>query len=364
MLLKDVIDSKSIAAVATNDASNAIPYLGLQWFPEEKKAGLDLKWIKTHNGLPVILKPSNFDALPVLRAREGLKTEKTQMAFFREIMHITEEDEQEIMRIQDENDPFLPSVLQNIYNDTNTLVRGAEVVPEVMRMSLLMGKQITLTSDGVNYTYDYDADDSWKTTNFSTLSGTSMWDDTTNATPIDDLNRMRKVLARKGVVVKYALMNSNTFEYLLNNAQIRQNILAQNLTANIVVADADVMAVVQNRTGLTIVLYDKMYKDYAGNDAYFFEDDYVALLPEGKLGSTWYGTSPEERTAIQVSDVDVSMYGKGIAIAVKTEYGPPAKTSTTASEIVLPSFEGMDSVAVLKVYTEEETTETTETTTT
>lgn len=348
MLLKDVIDSKSIAAVATNDASNAIPYLGLNWFPEQKKTGLDLKWIKTHNGLPVTLKPSNFDAIPVLRAREGLKTEKTQMAFFRESMQITEEDEQEIMRIQDENDPFLPSVLQNIYNDTNTLVRGAEVVPEVMRMSLLMGKQITLTSDGVNYTYDYDADNEWKTTNYSALTSTAQWSDTANSTPIDDLNKMRKVLAKKGIVARYALMNSNTFEYLLNNAQIRQNILAQNLTANIVVADADVIAVVQNRTGLTIVLYDKMYKDYQGNDAYFFEDDYVAILPEGTLGSTWYGTTPEERTAIQVADVDVTMYG-GIAIAVKTEYGPPAKTLTTASEIVLPSFEGMDSVAVLKV---------------
>ena len=349
MLLKDVIDSKSIAAVATNDASNAIPYLGLNWFPEQKKTGLDLKWIRTHNGLPVTLKPSNFDAIPVLRAREGLKTEKTQMAFFRESMQITEEDEQEIMRIQDADDPFLPSVLQNIYNDTNTLVRGAEVVPEVMRMSLLMGKQITLTSDGVNYTYDYDADNSWKATNYSALTSTAQWSDTANSTPIDDLNRMRKVLAKKGVVARYALMNSNTFEYLLNNAQIRSNILAQNLTANIVVADADVIAAVQNRTGLTIVLYDKMYKDYAGNDAYFFENNYVALLPEGKLGSTFFGTTPEERTAIQVADVDVTMYGVGIAIAVKTEYGPPAKTLTTASEIVLPSFEGMDSVAVLKV---------------
>ena len=349
MLLKDVIDSKSIAAVATNDASNAIPYLGLNWFPEQKKTGLDLKWIRTHNGLPVTLKPSNFDAIPVLRAREGLKTEKTQMAFFRESMQITEEDEQEIMRIQDADDPFLPSVLQNIYNDTNTLVRGAEVVPEVMRMSLLMGKQITLTSDGVNYTYDYDADNSWKATNYSALTSTAQWSDTANSTPIDDLNRMRKVLAKKGVVARYALMNSNTFEYLLNNAQIRSNILAQNLTANIVVADADVIAAVQNRTGLTIVLYDKMYKDYAGNDAYFFENNYVSLLPEGKLGNTFFGTSPEERTAIQVADVDVTMYGVGIAIAVKTEYGPPAKTLTTASEIVLPSFEGMDSVAVLKV---------------
>ena len=80
MLVNEVVDTKAIALAATNDASNDIPYLGLQWFPEKKKSGLDLKWIKTHKGLPVSLKPSNFDALPTIRAREGLKTEKTQMA--------------------------------------------------------------------------------------------------------------------------------------------------------------------------------------------------------------------------------------------------------------------------------------------
>lgn len=221
MLIKEVLNSKSIAAVATNNASNQIPYLGLQWFPEQKKAGLDLKWIKTHNGLPVTLKPSNFDAIPVLRAREGLKAEKTQMAFFRESMQITEEDEQEIARINDANDPYLAAALQSIYNDTNTLVRGAEVVPEVMRMQLLSGQNITLASDNVNYTYNYDPDNSWKATNYLGLTGNAQWSDTTNSTPLTDLNNARKVLAKKGVIARYVLMNSNTFEYLIGNAQIK-----------------------------------------------------------------------------------------------------------------------------------------------
>ena len=73
------------------------------------------------------------------------------------------------------------------------------------------------------------------------------------------------------------------------------------------------------------------------------------MLPSGALGKTWFGTTPEERTARQVADVDVSIYGKGIAVAVKTEYGPPAITSVTASEIVLPSYEGMDSTFVIEV---------------
>ena len=352
MLVNEVINSKAIALAATNDASNQIPYLGLNWFPGAKKAGLDLAWVKTHNGLPVTLKPSNFDAIPVLRAREGLQKEKTQMAFFRESMQITEQDEQEIARISEANDPYLAAALQSIYDDTNNLVRCAEVVPEIMRMQLLTGQNIVLSSEGVNYTYDYDPDGSWARSNYAALSGTAEWSDTTNAKPLNDLNTARKALARKGIVARYVLMNSTTFEYLVENAQIKSAILAQNATANIFPTDADIIAVVKNRTQLTIVLYDKMYKDYNDTDQNFYPDNFVTLLPEGKLGSTWFGTTPEERTAAQVADVDVTMYGTGIAIAVKTEYGPPAKTSTTASEIVLPSFEGMDSIYVINVAQE------------
>lgn len=353
MLVNEVVDSKSIALAATEDASNKIPYLGLQWFPEKKKSGLDLKWIKTHKGLPVSLAPSNFDALPVIRARKGLKTEKTQMAFFREQMVITEEDAQEIDRIKDENDPYLTGALQSIYDDTNNLVSGAEVVPERMRMALLATVNghpvIGIESDGVNYAYDYDPTGEYAAEHYAKLEGTSMWSDTVNSKPLTDLNNARKSLQKKGQIATHVLMNSNTFQYLLENAQIRNSLLAQNQSAIVEVTDDNVIAIVKNRTKLTIALYDKMYKDESGADHYFYPDNKATLLTTNALGSTWFGTTPEERTAGQVADVDVSMYGIGIAIATKTEYGPPAITSVTASEITLPSYEGMDSTFVLEV---------------
>lgn len=355
MLTSEVINTSAIAIAATNNASNAVPYLGLQFFPEMKKAGLDLKWIKTHKGLPVTLKASNFDALPALRTREGVKIEKTQMAFFRETMQITEEDEQEIGRADDENDPYLKSALQSVYDDTNALLSGAEVVPERMRMSLLATTEghpsIGIESDGVKYEYDYDPNGEYAAKHYLKLEGTSDWSDTENSKPLTDLNNARKALAKLGKIASYVLMNSNTFEYLLNNKQVKNAILAQNLTANIEMTEENVVSIVRSRTKLSIVLYDKMYMDEDKNDQYFYPDNKVTLLPAGSLGKTWFGTTPEERTASQVADVDVSMYGVGIAIAKKVEYGPPAVTSVTASEIVLPSYENMDSTFVIKVST-------------
>ena len=39
MLVNEVVNSASIAQVATTDESNQIPYLGLNWFAEKKKSG-------------------------------------------------------------------------------------------------------------------------------------------------------------------------------------------------------------------------------------------------------------------------------------------------------------------------------------
>lgn len=354
MLINEVLNSKAIALTTTEEASNQIPYLGLNWFPERKKQGLDLSWIKTHKGLPVSLAPSNFDTIPTLRAREGLSKEKTQMAFFREGMEVGEEEMLEIERISSTDDPYLKSALSSVYDDTNNLVSGAEVVPERMRMSLLATEAghpvITIESDGVQYAYDYDKDGSYAKDHYAKLEDTSMWSDTVNSKPLTDLNNARKKLQKKGKIAKYVLMNTNTFQYLLENAQIRNSILAQNLTATIEVDDDTVNSVVQKRTKLTIVLYDKMYMDEAKKEHYFYPDNKVTLLPEGKLGSTWFGTTPDERTARQVADVDVTTYGTGITVATKVEYGPPMKMSVFASEVVLPSYENMDSTFVLEVH--------------
>lgn len=356
MLVNEVVNSKAIALAATEDANNQIPYLGLNWFPEKKKTGLDLKWIKTHKGLPVSLAPSNFDALPTIRARGGINVEKTQMAFFRESMLISETDAQEIARISDENDPYLESALNSIYDDTTNLLQGAEVVPERMRMQLLATVDGHPTigienADGVKYAYDYDPDGTYAATHYVKLTGTDMWSDTENSKPIDDLNTGRKALAKIGKVPKYILMTSTVFGYLAQNKQVRNAVLA-NALLNIdeVLDDDTVISIIQRKTKMTPVIYDKMFIDDYGNEQNFYPNDRVTLLPDTPLGNQYFGTTPEERSAGQIADLDVTIYGAGTAISVQTERnGGVISTSTTASLITLPSYENMDSTYVIEV---------------
>ena len=245
MKITDLFSAKSIAAQYTEVASNSIPYLGTAFFPAKKKLGLDLKWIKGNKGLPVSLAPSNFDAKSTLRGRVGIETESTQMAFFRESMLVKEEDEQEIMRVQEANDPYAQQVIEHIYDDANTLLAGADVVPERMRMQLLAptvdgSPRITISSNGVQYSYNYDPDASYKTNNYLAIAtATKKWDDHANSDPMSDVSAAcDAVEAQTGVRPSIMLVSKATMNHLRQNANIRSAILAQNATANIFMTDA------------------------------------------------------------------------------------------------------------------------------
>lgn len=355
MNIRDVYNAKAIALVNTEAANNKIAYLGAGLFPARKKMGLDLKWIKTSKGLPVSLMPSNFDAVSTLRSREGFKMTETEMAFFRESMLIKEADEQEIMRIQDSADPYAGDVLSRIFDDANTLVDGANVVPERMIMQLLApsdgSPKISIQADGVTYAYNYDPNSTYKTNNFAELTnGTDKWSDTTNSDPMDDVSTaIDTVEALTGERPAIMIVSKKTMNYLKQNAKIKSAILAQNTTANIFMSDKRVDELFNNELGIRVVVYAKQYKDETGTAQKFYPDGFATLVPAGALGSTWYGTTPEERTLMGNATADVSIVNTGVAVAV-TVSNDPVQTKTTVSEIVLPSYERMDSTYVIKCY--------------
>lgn len=355
MNIRDAYTSKAIALVNTEVASNRIAYLGAGLFPAKKKMGLDLKWIKTSKGLPVSLAPSNFDAVSTLRSREGFKLTETEMAFFRESMLVKEADEQEIMRVKDSTDPYAAEVLGRIFDDANTLVDGANVVPERMIMQLLApsdgSPKISIEANGVTYAYNYDPNSTYKTKNFASLTtDTDKWSDTTNSDPMDDIaTALDAVEAETGERPSIMIVSRKTMDYLKQNAKIKSAILAQNTTATVFMNDNRVKEVFSNELGIRIIVYSKQYKKEDGTAAKFYPDGFATLIPDGALGNTWYGTTPEERTLMGSGEADVSIVNTGVAVALTTT-SDPVHTKTTVSEIVLPSYERMDSTYVIKCY--------------
>lgn len=357
MKLTDVFTAEAIALNYTNAASNSVPYYGKGLFPAQKKAGLDLKWIKGHNGLPVSLAPSAFDAKSKFRDRVGVSVNETQMAFFRESMLVKEADEQEMMRVQDANDPYAAQVLTNIFNDTQTLIDGANVVPERMIMQLLapiggnMG--INITANGVDYTYNYDPDGSWKKEHYAKIeTENDKWTSAETCDPVRDLeNALDAQEQATGNRPSVLLMAKETFNLIKNSKKVQAGVLARNTTSTVDYINyttARVQSYIEEELNVTVVVYNKQYKDETGTAKKFYPANMVAMLPSGTLGSTWYGTTPEERTLAQKADASVTIVNTGVAVAV-TVTDDPVNTKTTCSEIVLPSFERANEVYCLEV---------------
>ena len=143
-------------------------------------------------------------------------------------------------------------------------------------------------------------------------------------------------------------MNTATFNLLAKTDAVKNRYLTTNGLSLGYLTNTEVASAVKNTSGLDIVLYDKQYKDESGVAHAFVPDGYVCLVPSGSLGNTWYGTTPEEADLMGNSDAEVSIVNTGVAITRIVD-NHPVNVNTFASEIVLPSYERMDEVAVLKV---------------
>ena len=354
--LYDIFVSNALAAYWENiNANMDDPFIGTSLFPVAKQTGLELSWIKGKNNLPVVLQPSAFDTKASLRDRIGVKELQTEMPFFREAMRIGEKDRQQIETLLAKGQNFAQPTIMRIFDDVKNLVDGAQVQAERMRFNVLFkgALNITATAAGstVNYTYNYDVDGTWASDNCATLLTTSKWDLANKATndPIQDLLDLKDKAALKGKILTRVILNTATLKGMLASESIVKA-MNPNGFSSMIVTRKNLQAYVEDQTGLTFVVYDKMYTDETGTDNKFVPDGYIAALPSNPLGNTWYGTTPEEFDLLSGStNASVSIVNTGVAITTIKE-PHPVNVETIVSEIVLPSFERMADVFVVKVY--------------
>lgn len=355
MLFDGLFSPQAIGANWTENASNRIPYLGEGLFPARKQAGLDLKWIKGSKGIPVSLMPTAFDAKATFRDRIGVQKVETEMPFFREGFKIKERDRQDILRAQSANDPYVNAAINRVFDDANELIEGAMVVGERERMQLLFPLNgnvgIVIQANGVDYTYNYDPDGAWKAANYFELQGDHAWDHPTTADPFSDIQDAKDAIAAStGSDLRIAIMNKATFRNLRTNTTIKNRYLTKSGASFGYLTDNEIIQILKDTVDLDgIVLYDKQYRNESKVAAKFVPDGYVALIPAGSLGETCYGTTPEEADLMGKGVAPVQIVETGIAITQETTVNP-VNVNTFASEIVLPSYERMDEVALLKVY--------------
>ena len=345
MSIFDLIKAPELTSYWEEHIQDMPPYLGEELFPADKKLGLKLDWIKGANGLPVVLKPSAFDAGAVPRARIGFDKLSTQMPFFKESTYVDEELRQELnMVLETGNQAYIDAVVRRVFADETHLLEGARARREEMRMMALTTGAIAITANGQAYNYDYGIPSGHKST------VTTSWSDTTSD-PVEDMRKaMDKVEDDTGIRPIRGVCTRKTWGYLRNNQRIIKSIFVLSNGQVTALSDARLSQYLMDELGLELIVYGKRYKNDSGKATQFVPDDTVVLFPAGNLGTTWFGTTPEESDLMGGKVANVSITDVGVAVTT-IEKADPVNVETKVTMICLPSFEAADSVYILDVIT-------------
>ena len=343
MTIFDLIKAPELTSYWEEKVQDRPPYLGEELFPNDKKLGLKLDWIKGANGLPVVLKPSAFDVGAVPRQRLGFDKLSAEMPFFKESVYVDEELRQQLnMVLETGNQAYIDAVVNRVFADEMHLLDGARARREQMRMMALTTGAIAISANGQNYSYDYGMPADHKS------EVTTSWSDT-SSDPIEDMRKaMDKIEDDTGVRPTRAICTRKTWGYLRVNQKIIKSIFVLSNGQVTALSDARLSQYLMDELGLELIVYGKRYKNDAGTATQFVPDDTVVLFPEGTLGTTWFGTTPEESDLMRGKIANVSITDMGVAVTT-IEKADPVNVETKVTQICLPSFESADSVYILDV---------------
>lgn len=350
----DLVNAKAIGEYVTTLEGGTDPLLGATLFPSKKIIGLDLKFVKGYKHNAIALRPSALGARAFVRDRIGGAVIQNELPFFREKMVIDERLRQELARAKaDATDPYTSNIIEQIFDDAKELTDGAEVQSERERMQLLFGGKIEIVAgdkDGKQpyYKYDYDVDGEWANKNKVTKTGTAAWSDHSNSNPLQDIQDMVDKASNLGVKITRAICSPKTWSDIMQNDNIKAEFKNPDGSQK-VFGKAQAIEMIKTVTGVTIAVYNKSFVDNDGNTLFYAPDDAMCFLPDGALGNTVYGTTPEEIDLMSgFGNASISIVNTGVAVATVKKYGPPVTVETVVSELVLPSFERMAEVFLLE----------------
>lgn len=344
MTIFDLMQSAELAAYWNELTADEAPYHGEELFPDRKKRGLNLKWIKGSRGLPVVLKTSAFDVHAVPRPRIGFERLMADMPYFKESTYIDEELRQELhMVLETGNQAYIDSVMNRVFDDETRLLRGARATRERMRMMALTTGVVSMTNNGQAFTFDYGV----------THKGNAAvaWSDHATSDPIEDIRKAKEqVQDETGAVITRAMCDGKTWRNLRNNEKIKKEIFVLTNGAG-AVSDNRLREYIMDELDIDVVINDKRYVDENGDATKFMPEDTFVMFPDGDLGYTWMGTTPAESDLMTGSAANVSIVDTGVSITTVQKVDP-VNVETIVAMICLPSFEAADQVYILDTTAE------------
>lgn len=335
----ELVTAENVTSYWTELNQNTQPDIGETLFPIQQQLGTELKWIKGASNQPVGIRLSSFDAKSIRRDMEGIKEYSTKMPFFKESVYIDEDMRQQLNNFIDANKPaIVDRILSRIFDRNAKLIDATKITLERMRMEALTTGTITLSSNGQSYTYDYGVPAAHKKT-----VGTS-WSDA-SADIIGDIQSYKDMMKAEGVTITRAICNSSVANNFKKNTAMK-NAIYVFAGGTVDITTEVARRYIASETGVTIVVNDNVYVDEQGQAHKYVPNDTIVFMPDGILGYTNLGTTPEESDLMNNLNANVSIVNEGVAVTT-SQMVDPVNVDTKVSMIALPSFEEADKVVIV-----------------
>ena len=335
----ELVTAENVTSYWTELNQNTQPDIGETLFPIQQQLGTELKWIKGASNQPVGIRLSSFDAKSIRRDMEGIKEYSTKMPFFKESVYIDEDMRQQLNNFIDANKPdIVDRILSRIFDRQAKLIDATKITLERMRMEALTTGTITLSSNGQSYTYDYGVPANHKKTVAKSWSDAS-------ADIIGDIQSYVDMMKAEGVTITRAICNSSVANNFKKNTAMK-NAIYVFAGGTVDITTEVARRYIESETKVKIVVNDNVYVDEQGQSHKYIPDDTIVFMPDGILGYTNLGTTPEESDLMNNLNANVSIVNEGVAVTT-SQMVDPVNVDTKVSMIALPSFEEADKVVIV-----------------
>jgi hypothetical protein len=311
-------------------------YVGLALFPQVPTQELTFEYWKSQNQLPVMANVQAYGNEAQIASRDGANKVSGEIPPIKRKISL---NERALIALSREGAGDNQLVSNQLFNDLDNMIDSVLARSEKMRMDAVAKGTIQLNENGLVMNVDYGVPNTHKVT----LSGTDLWSDTANSTPITDIQDWtEQVVSTSGSRPARALTSNTVVTNLIKNAQVRTMIYGDAGGSRAV--SVNQLNELLNTLNLPqIATYDLQVRSQAENGVItstrFFPTEKFVLLPPDQLGDTLSGPTAE---ALLDEFVD-SQQTAGIYAAV-THQGEPPSVITKASGTIIPTFPSADSV--------------------
>ncbi|AKP41269.1 TPA: major capsid protein [Clostridioides difficile] len=303
-------------------------------FPTQKIEGLEIKMIKGASNLPVSASVHAFDTEAEIASREGANLSIAELALVKRKIKL---DEKDIIVLEEpRNSQEETQMINQIFNDVDNLVSSVNTRIEAMRMEVLSTGELNINENGVKASLKYGTPTNHKET--------KTWSSGTPDILGDIYNMTDKIVVDTGFTPTRSLTSKTILNIILRDEKLRKAIFGVNSDKLLTLNELNTFLVSQSLP--PIFTYDERYRVQGKDGKYttkrFLDENKFILMPDGKMGDTFFGLTAEELELRKNPAIDISSVGNIIVEQYST--ADPVAKWIKAVATALPSFPYADQV--------------------